>query len=98
MIPFFVLFTLFATRRVKGYIAPNWVRRINVYSFGIYLAHPMFFIATDLIIAPLSLPIWLYALILAVVSMVGCILLSNLVNKSNIGSMMFGKQLNVPMR
>lgn len=98
VIPFFVLFTLCTTRRLKGYPAPNWVRQINVYSFGIYLAHPMFFIATDWVIAPLSLPIWLYALILAVVSMVGCILLSNLVNQSKAGSMMFGKQLNVPMR
>jgi membrane-bound acyltransferase YfiQ involved in biofilm formation len=97
VIPFFVLFTLCATRQLKGYTAPNWVRQINVYSFGIYLAHPMFFIATDLIIAPLSLPIVVYAVMLALVSMTGCIVLSKVVNTSRIGAMMFGKKLNVAM-
>lgn len=95
VIPFFVLFTLCAMRYLAGRPAPLWVRHINVYSFGIYLAHPMFFVLADMAVAPLSLPIGVYALVLIIVGGLGSIALNKLANITTLGSMLFGKQLKV---
>ncbi|CEP38008.1 MULTISPECIES: acyltransferase family protein [Halomonadaceae] len=95
VIPFFVLFTLCAMRYLARRPAPLWVRHINAYSFGIYLAHPMFFVLTDLAIEPLSLPVGVYALVLIVVGAVGSVGLNKLANTTTLGAMLFGKQLKV---
>jgi peptidoglycan/LPS O-acetylase OafA/YrhL len=75
--------------------APRWVRYINAYSFGIYLAHPMFFVLADLVIEPLSLPIGVYALVLIVVGVVGSVALNKAANTTTLGAMLFGKRLKV---
>ncbi|XUO89342.1 acyltransferase family protein [Halomonas sp. KM072] len=92
VIPFFVLVTM---RRLKGRRAPGWVRYINVYSFGIYLAHPMFFAITDILVGVETLPLVLYALLLIVVASVGSVLLNKAVNTTTWGAMLFGKRLKV---
>jgi membrane-bound acyltransferase YfiQ involved in biofilm formation len=95
VIPFFVLFTLCAMRLMASQPAPRWVRYINAYSFGIYLAHPMFFVLADLVIEPLSLPIGVYALVLIVVGVVGSVVLNKVANTTALGAMLFGKRLKV---
>ncbi|NYT71348.1 acyltransferase [Halomonas sp. QX-2] len=95
VIPFFVLFTLCAMRYLAGRPAPLWVRYINAYSFGIYLAHPMFFVLADLAVEPLSLPIGGYALVLMAVGVVGSVGLNKLANTTTLGAMLFGKRLKV---
>jgi len=95
VIPFFVLFVLVTMRRLKGRRAPGWVRYINVYSFGIYLAHPMFFAITDTLVGVETLPLVLYALLLIVVASVGSVLLNKVVNTTTWGAMLFGKRLKV---
>jgi len=95
VIPFFVLFTLCAMRYLAGRPAPLWVRHVNAYSFGIYLAHPMFFVLTDLVVEPLSLPVGVYALLLMVVGVVGSVGLNKLANTTTLGAMLFGKRLKV---
>ncbi|MGO3207709.1 MULTISPECIES: acyltransferase family protein [unclassified Halomonas] len=95
VIPFFVLFTLCAMRYLARRTAPLWVRHINAYSFGIYLAHPMFFVLTDLALEPLSLPVGGYALVLVVVGVVGSVGFNKLANTTALGAMLFGKQLKV---
>lgn len=95
VIPFFVLFTLCAMRFMAGLPAPRWVRHINVYSFGIYLAHPMFFVLADLMVEPLSLPIGVYALVLIVVGVVGSVALNKVANTTTLGAILFGKRLKV---
>jgi peptidoglycan/LPS O-acetylase OafA/YrhL len=82
-------------RYVAGRTAPLWVRHINAYSFGIYLAHPMFFVLADLVVEPLSLPIGVYALVLIVVGLVGSVALNKLANTTTLGAMLFGKRLKV---
>ncbi|MCC5902266.1 MAG: acyltransferase family protein [Halomonas sp.] len=95
VIPFFVLFTLWAMRYLKGRRAPAWVRYINAYSFGIYLAHPMFFAITDFIVGPSTLPLVVYAALLIIVGSVGSILLNKAANTTTLGAMLFGKRLKV---
>lgn len=95
VIPFFVLFTLWAMRYLKGRRAPAWVRYINAYSFGIYLAHPMFFAITDFIVGPSTLPLVVYAALLIIVGSVGSVLLNKAANTTTLGAMLFGKRLKV---
>ncbi|MGP9569048.1 acyltransferase family protein [Halomonas sp. AOP5-B2-8] len=95
VIPFFVLFTLCAMRYLAGRPVPVWVRHVNAHSFGIYLAHPMFFVLADLAVAPLALPVVVYALVLIVVGIVGSVALNKLANTFTLGAMLFGKQLKV---
>lgn len=95
VIPLFMLSTLVAMRYLKDTAAPRWVRYINQYSFGIYLAHPMFFAITDALVMPLALPITVYVLLLIVMGAIGSILLSKMANTTKAGAMMFGKRLKV---
>lgn len=95
VIPFFVLFALCAIRYLAGHTAPLWVRYINAYSFSIYLAHPMFFVLADLAVAPLTLPVVVYALVLIVVGVVGSIALNKLANITTLGAMLLGKRLKI---
>lgn len=95
VVPLFVLFTLWGMRRLHGHRAPAPVKRINEYSFGIYLAHPLFFAVVDFFDGFLHFPLPLYALLLAVVGMAGSIGLNALANRSTVGSVMFGKRLRV---
>lgn len=95
VIPFFVLFTLCGMRYLAGRAAPRWVRQLNAYSFGIYLAHPMFFALTDWVVEPWTLPIVVYALLLITVGAAGSVLLNQLANTSALGAMLLGKRLKV---
>lgn len=95
VIPFFVLATLCALRYLKGRRAPAWVRTINRYSFGIYLAHPMFFAIVDAVVGVDTLPLVLYAALLVAVGATGSVLLNKVANTSTLGAMLFGKRLKV---
>lgn len=95
VVPFFVLFTLWFMHYLNGRKAPRWVLYINAYSFGIYLAHPMFFAITDAVVGPDTLPLLVYAALLIVVGGIGSIVLNNVVNTTTTGAMLFGKRLNV---
>ena len=95
VIPFFVLFTLALMRGLKGRRAPGWVRYINAYSFGIYLAHPMFFTLTDTFVGVTTLPLVVYAVLLIVVGSVGSILLNKAANTTTMWAMLLGKRLKV---
>lgn len=93
VIPLFVLFTLVAMRYLKNCPAPGWVRYINRYSFGIYLAHPMFFAITDVFVKPLNLPVAIYVVLLIAVGASGSIVLNRVANTTTLGAMLFGKRL-----
>lgn len=93
VVPLFVLFTLVAMRYLKDFPAPGWVRYINRYSFGIYLAHPMFFAITDVVVAPFALPLVAYVLLLIVIGASGSIMLNRVANTTTPGAMLFGKRL-----
>lgn len=80
---------------LKGRKAPRWVRYINAYSFGIYLAHPMFFALTDAVVGPSRLPLMIYAVLLILVGGICSIVLNNMVNTTTTGAMLFGKRLNI---
>lgn len=95
VIPFFVLVMLCAMRYLRGIQAPFWVRIINQYSFGIYLAHPMFFAIVDTVVGVETLPLLAYAALLAVVGVVGSIGLNKVANTTRAGAMLFGKRLKV---
>ncbi|MCE8009956.1 acyltransferase [Halomonas daqingensis] len=96
VVPLFILFTLFAVTRLRNLHATPMVKAVNRYSFGIYLAHPMFFAIVDFAgeFVALSLPV--YALLLIVVGMAGSIALSRIANEFPWGGMLFGKTLHVP--
>lgn len=82
-------------RGLKGRKAPGWVRYINAYSFGIYLAHPMFFTLTDTLVGISTLPLAVYALLLIMVGSVGSILLNKVANTTTLGAMLLGKRLKI---
>ncbi|MCH4562272.1 acyltransferase family protein [Halomonas sp. EGI 63088] len=94
-IPLFILFTLWAMSRLHGRPATPLVRRINEYSFGIYLAHPLFFGVVDFLDQRLAFPLPLYALLLVTAGLAGSVGLNVLVNRLSWGGLMFGKRLRV---
>lgn len=96
VIPLFILFTLVTLTRLRNVPATPLVKRINRYSFGIYLAHPMFFAMVDFVHEFVPFPLWLYCLLLVVVGMAGSIGLNWLANRIPGGGMLFGKTLHVP--
>lgn len=95
VIPFFLLFTLWSMRWLRNRKAPWLVRQINVYSFGIYLAHPMFFQLVDTLVGPDKLPLAVYILLLAVIGLTGSILLNRCANLFSWGGVVMGKRLRV---
>lgn len=95
VIPLFILYTLVSMRYLHRRLATPLVKKINEYSFGIYLAHPLFFSMVDAIEPYLELSGWSYALLLAVVGMTGSIGLNIAVNRVPWGGMMFGKRLAI---
>ncbi|MCE8033771.1 acyltransferase [Billgrantia tianxiuensis] len=96
VVPLFILFTLFTVTRLRNVRATPLVKTVNRYSFGIYLAHPMFFAMVDFAqeFAPFSLLV--YSLLLIVVGMAGSIGLNWVANRLPWGGMLFGKTLYVP--
>ncbi|MGM0521988.1 MAG: acyltransferase family protein [Pseudomonadota bacterium] len=95
VVPLFLLFTLWMMKCLKGRRAPPLVRRLNEFSFGIYLAHPMFFNFVDSLGAGEHLsPVW-YALVLAVVGMVGSIGWNMIANRWQWGGLLFGKRMQI---
>lgn len=95
VVPLFILSLLWAMHWLAGKKATPMVKKVNEHSFGIYLAHPLFFSMVDFVTWQVALPLWLYVLALAVVGMGGSILLNNLANQADWSSMMLGKRLRV---
>lgn len=93
VVPLFVLALIWALPRLRRLEAPPLIRKVNQASFGIYLAHPMFFSMVDLIVHKIAIPLWLYVITLAVVGMGGSILLNMIVNRADLASALFGKRL-----
>ncbi|KAA0013045.1 acyltransferase [Billgrantia pellis] len=96
VVPLFILFTLFAMTRLRHVPATPLVKVVNQYSFGIYLAHPMFFAMVDAVQENLRFSLPLYALLLIVLGMAGSIGLNRIANRVPGGGMLFGKTLYVP--
>ena len=95
VVPLFLLFTLWVMGRLRGRRAPPLVRRLNEFSFGIYLAHPMFFNLVDVLDPGQRLPLLLYVLALAAVGMAGSIVWNLAANRLEWGGLLFGKRLRV---
>ncbi|MCC5978857.1 MAG: acyltransferase [Salinarimonas sp.] len=95
IIPLFAFALLFAMPKLLGVVAPPLVRKVNEASFVIYLAHPLFFSAVDLVGWNISLPLWLYVIALAVVGMGGSIILSHVVNRADWSAMLLGRRLKL---
>jgi membrane-bound acyltransferase YfiQ involved in biofilm formation len=95
VVPLFILSLLWAMRRLAEREAPPLVKKVNEYSFGIYLAHPLFFSVVDFIGWQVAIPVWAYAVALAVVGMSGSIWLNRLANRAEWSSMLLGKRLAV---
>lgn len=95
VVPLFLLFTLWVMRTLRGRRAPLLVKRLNEFSFGIYLAHPMFFNLVDLLDSDQRLPLVLYLMALVMVGMAGSIVLNLAVNRLEWGGLLFGKRLQV---
>ncbi|MDX5378544.1 MAG: acyltransferase [Halomonas sp.] len=96
VVPFFVLFTFYVVTRLRNVRATPLVKFINRYSFGIYLAHPMFFALVDFAHEFVPFSLLLYSLLLLVVGMAGSIAFNRAVNGIPWGGMLFGKTLYVP--
>lgn len=96
VVPFFILFILFAVTRLRRMHATPLVKAVNRYSFGIYLAHPMFFAMVDFANEFLHLTLFAYSVALIVAGMAGSVGLSRFVNGIPGGGMLFGKTLHVP--
>lgn len=95
VVPLFILAALYGIPRLAERKATPMVKRVNEASFGIYLAHPLFFSVVDFVSWQIEMPLWFYILALAIVGMTGSILLNNLAAKSDWSAMMFGKKLQV---
>ncbi|QJQ96302.1 MULTISPECIES: acyltransferase [Halomonadaceae] len=95
VVPLFILFTLCSMHYLKDRSAPPVVKKINEYSFGIYLAHPLFFAVVDFVDQWAAFPLPVYALLLIVVGFSGSIGLNALVNRVPWGGMLFGKKLAI---
>ncbi|MDR5898197.1 hypothetical protein QC823_04210 [Halomonas vilamensis] len=93
--PLFLLFTLWMMKCLKGRRAPPLVRRLNEFSFGIYLAHPMFFNLVDLLGAGERLSPMVYALVLVVVGMLGSVGWNLIANRWQWGGLLFGKRMQI---
>ncbi|MFQ3788925.1 acyltransferase family protein [Halomonas sp. A29] len=96
VVPLFILFTLFAVTRLRNVRATPLVKFVNRYSFGIYLAHPMFFAMVDFASEFVSFSLFVYSLLLIIVGMAGSIALNWVANRIPGGGMLFGKTLYVP--
>jgi probable poly-beta-1,6-N-acetyl-D-glucosamine export protein len=96
VIPLFILFTLLVVTRLRNVRAPPLVKTVNRYSFGIYLAHPMFFAIVDFLHEFIPFSLLVYSVMLIVVGMAGSIAFSRLANQLPGGGMLFGKTLHVP--
>ncbi|MGR2739353.1 acyltransferase family protein [Billgrantia sp. Q4P2] len=96
VVPLFILFTLFTVTRLRSVRATPLVKFVNRYSFGIYLAHPMFFAMVDFAHEFVPFSLFVYSLLLIVVGMAGSITLNRVANGIPGGGMLFGKTLHVP--
>lgn len=95
VVPLFIFATFYAFPRLARIKATTLVRRVNEASFGIYLAHPMFFSVVDFITWQVDVPLWLYVIALMFVGMTGSILLNNVANRADWSATLFGKKLKV---
>lgn len=95
VVPLFILALLCALPYLMNRRATPMVRMTNRASFGIYLAHPLFFSVVDFINWQVPIPLWLYVIALLVVGVAGSLALNALVNRAEWSAVMFGKQLVV---
>ncbi|WP_161598957.1 acyltransferase family protein [Aidingimonas lacisalsi] len=96
VMPLFLIFIGVMMRWFKGRQAPAFVRLINEYSFGIYLAHPLFFGIADVISHELGLGVIDYTVLLAVMGFFGSLGLSVLANRRPLGGLIMGRRLRIP--
>ncbi|TDR50746.1 membrane-bound acyltransferase YfiQ involved in biofilm formation [Halomonas ventosae] len=95
VVPLFIFSLLWAMSWLVGMKATPLVKKVNEYSFGIYLAHPLFFSVVDFVGWQVPIPLWLYVIALAVVGMSGSILLNRLANRAEWSGLLLGKRLRV---
>ncbi|MGM0572018.1 acyltransferase family protein [Marinobacter sp.] len=95
VVPLFILALLWSLPRLAGRTATPLVKKVNQASFGIYLAHPLFFSVVDFVTWQVDVPLWAYVIALLVVGMTGSLALNYLANRSDWSAMMFGRQLKV---
>ncbi len=95
VVPLFVLFTLWVMNHLRDRPAPPIIKRLNEFSFGIYLAHPMFFNLVDRLDPDERLPLWGYAALLAAVGLAGSISLNLVANRWSLGGLLLGKRLRI---
>ncbi|EPC01567.1 hypothetical protein L861_16985 [Litchfieldella anticariensis FP35 = DSM 16096] len=95
VVPLFLLSILVCMRYLHDRPAPPLVKKINEYSFGIYLAHPLFFAMVDFSDQWMHLPPVPYALLMIVAGLGGPITLSIAVNQYQWSGVLFGKQLAI---
>ncbi|KPQ01598.1 acyltransferase [Marinobacter sp. HL-58] len=95
VVPLFILALLWSLPRLADRKATALVKRVNQASFGIYLAHPLFFSVVDFVTWHVSIPLWLYVISMVVVGITGSLLLNNLANRAEWSAVMFGKQLRL---
>ncbi|MFP4138091.1 MAG: acyltransferase family protein [Halomonas sp.] len=95
VVPLFIFSALWGMGWLAGRPATRLVKKVNEYSFGIYLAHPLFFSVVDFFTWQMTVPLWLYVPLLTVVGMAGSILLNRLVNRRHWSGLMLGKRLRV---
>ena len=95
VIPLFILALAWALPRLSNLKATPAVKTINEASFGIYLAHPIFFSGVDVVGAHVAIPLWLYVIVMAVAGLGGSILLNQLVNRYDWSAMLLGRRLRV---
>lgn len=96
VVPLFIVFALTTMRYLRGVPAPPLVKRINEYSFGIYLAHPLFFGLIDALDNRVSLNTAEYTLLLVTAGLFGSIALNIAANRTEWGGLMLGKRLRAP--
>lgn len=95
VVPLFILFTLCLMRYLKDRPATPMVKKINEFSFGIYLTHPLFFGMVDFVDHWAHFPLVLYTALLIAVGFLGSIGFNIVANRMSWGGLLFGKQLTV---
>lgn len=95
VVPLFILALLWSLPRLAGRQATALVLKVNQASFGIYLAHPLFFSVVDFVTWQVDVPLWLYVIALFAVGISGSLALNNLANRADWSAMMFGKRLEL---
>ncbi len=93
VVPLFVIYILVMMRYLHGRPATPWVKKVNEYSFGIYLAHPLFFSLVDVANGWWDLGPLPYTLLMILIGLAGSVGLNMAANRFELGGLLFGKRL-----